>query len=53
MSTRRRATGPSAKITLEEWAALSEDEGGELVDGELVEEEMPSFVHEAALSARG
>lgn len=33
-------------MTLEEWADLPEDEPGELVDGRLVEEEMPSYVHE-------
>lgn len=37
------------KMTLEEWAQLDEDESGELVDGYLVEEEMPSFVHEAVV----
>lgn len=36
-------------MTLEEWAALPGDEPGELVDGELVEEEMPSFVHEVVV----
>lgn len=34
------------RLTIEEWAALDEDEEGELVDGVLVEEEMPSFIHE-------
>ncbi len=33
-------------ITLSEWAALGEDVAGELVDGQLEEEEMPSFAHE-------
>lgn len=33
-------------ITLEEWAALSEDEPGELVDGWLVEEERAGYAHE-------
>jgi Uma2 family endonuclease len=33
-------------MTLEEWADLPEDEPGELVDGRLVEEEMPSYTHE-------
>jgi Uma2 family endonuclease len=33
-------------MTLEEWADLPEDEMGELVDGRLEEEEMPSFIHE-------
>ena len=30
-----------AGLTLEAWADLDEDEEGELVDGRLVEEEMP------------
>ena len=33
-------------ITLEEWAAMDEDEPGELVDGRLEEEEVPGAVHE-------
>lgn len=37
-------------MTLEEWAALDEDEPGELVDGRLEEEEMPTFLHEAAVA---
>ncbi len=36
----------SAKLSLEDWYALPEDEPGELVDGWLVEEEMPDYVHE-------
>jgi Uma2 family endonuclease len=42
--------GQGRKLTLEDWAALPEDEEGELVDGVLVEEEMPSFVHEVAVA---
>lgn len=42
--------GPAEKrarlITLTEWAALPEDELGEVVDGWLVEEEAPDWVHE-------
>lgn len=34
-------------VTLEEWAALDEDAPGELVDGRLEDEEMPTFLHEA------
>jgi Uma2 family endonuclease len=33
-------------MTLEEWSRLPEDEDGELMDGRLVEEEMPDYVHE-------
>jgi Uma2 family endonuclease len=33
-------------MTLEEWAALDDDVGGELVDGILEEEEMATFLHE-------
>ena len=33
-------------MSLAEWAALPEDEPGELVDGQLVEEEMPTYIHE-------
>lgn len=35
-----------AGLSLEAWADLDEDEEGELVDGRLVEEEMPSYLHE-------
>jgi Uma2 family endonuclease len=34
------------EISLEAWADLDEDESGELIDGRLVEEEMPSYLHE-------
>src|SRR5439155_15404402 len=39
------AAGPTPKddLTLEQWAAMPEDEPGELVDGRLEEEEMPDF----------
>jgi Uma2 family endonuclease len=37
---------PMTEMTLEEWADLPEDEEGELVDGRLEEEEVPSFIHE-------
>lgn len=37
-------------LTLEEWAALDEDEPGELVDGRLEEEEVPGFVHEIVVT---
>lgn len=35
------------RMTLQEWADLEEDVEGELLDGVLVEEEMPSQIHEA------
>ena len=39
-------TTHSALMSLADWAAMLEDEPGELVDGRLVEEEMPSYEHE-------
>jgi Uma2 family endonuclease len=39
------------EISLEEWAALPEDEPGELVDGHLEEEELPDLVHEVLVAA--
>jgi Uma2 family endonuclease len=36
-------------MTVSEWEALPEDEYGELVDGFLVEEEVPDFIHEAVI----
>lgn len=36
-------------MSLDEWAALDEDVPGELVDGLLQEEEMPSLVHECVV----
>jgi len=38
-------------ISLEEWAALLEDEPGELADGCLEEEEAPDLVHEVLVVA--
>ena len=39
----------SRGMTIEEWADLDEDEPGELVDGQLEEEEMPTYVHETVV----
>lgn len=39
----------AAPLGVEEWAAFSEEHRVELVRGNLVEEEVPSYVHEAAL----
>jgi Uma2 family endonuclease len=41
---------PGEVMTLEEWAALPEDEPGEWVDGRLTEEEEPDSVHEATVA---
>jgi Uma2 family endonuclease len=38
------------EMTLDDWAAMSEDEPGELVDGRLVEEEEPDLLHEALVA---
>jgi len=37
---------PHGELSLAEWFALPEEERGELVSGRLVEEEVPSYVHE-------
>lgn len=37
-------------MTIDEWAALDEDEPGELVDGRLEEEEAASWAHEIVVS---
>lgn len=35
---------------IEQWARLDEEHGGELASGVLVEQEMPSYIHEATLT---
>ena len=45
----RTADESPRRLTLEEWAALPEDEPGELCRGELVEEEVPDYVHEVVV----
>ncbi|HZH99229.1 MAG TPA: Uma2 family endonuclease [Fimbriimonadaceae bacterium] len=44
------ASGEPPRMTIEEWAAMPEDEPGELVGGYLVEEEMADFEHETIVS---
>src|SRR5258708_34993019 len=39
------------RMSLVEWAAMDEDEPGELVDGYLVEEEVPEYDHELLIAA--
>src|SRR5262245_9127793 len=41
---------PGDLLTIEEWAAMPEDDEGELVDGVLVEEEMPDLTHETVVA---
>lgn len=43
---RMRPSRAAVRMTLEEWEALDEDVEGELVDGFLVEEEVPGALHE-------
>lgn len=38
------------RISLEEWTELPEDVPGELVDGRLVEEEVPDYLHEVLVA---
>ncbi len=46
-------TPAAVELSLAEWVALPEDETGELVDGWLVEEEMPNYVHEILVIVLG
>jgi Uma2 family endonuclease len=47
----KRTAAPSPTLlSLEDWADLGEDEPGELVDGVLEEEEMPTVLHELVVS---
>lgn len=38
------------RLTLEEWMALAEDVPGEFIDGRLVEEEVPDYLHEVLVA---
>lgn len=50
MSREASTADAASELTLEEWFALPEDEPGELVGGRLVEEEVPSYIHEFLVS---
>jgi Uma2 family endonuclease len=50
MSTTGPADTAEDEFTVAQWAARPEDEPGELVDGRLVEEEMPDLVHETVVA---
>ena len=43
-------TQPGSSITVEAWGLLPEDAEGELVNGQLIEEEMATLVHEALVA---
>lgn len=45
----RNTAARADELTLEAWGDLPEDEPGELVDGRLEEEELPTRVHEAVV----
>lgn len=44
------ADGNRLAMSIDEWAAMPEDEPGELVDGYLREEEMPGLLHEIVVA---
>ncbi len=44
------AAALASGLSLEAWAALDEEEPGELVDGRLVEEETPEYIHEVIVA---
>ncbi|WP_437710476.1 Uma2 family endonuclease [Sorangium sp. So ce448] len=48
-AARSPAPASGRRMSLAEWAALPEDEPGELVDGLLVEEEVSGYVHEVVV----
>ncbi len=46
----RETDGIRRPMSIDEWADLPEDEPGELVDGDLQEEEMPGLLHELVVA---
>lgn len=48
-ATLAKAAAPT-ELSLEEWFALPEDEPGELVDGQLEEEEVSDYLHEVLVA---
>ncbi len=50
MSTHPSPTTEPKRLTPEQWAALDEDESGELVDGALEDGEVPSTIHELVVA---
>lgn len=48
--TEHPSDGQPPTMSIDEWAALPEDEPGELVDGYLQEEEMPGLLHEIVVA---
>jgi len=47
MSTATGEHAPPPELSFEEWAAMAEDEPGELIDGQLIAEEAPDLDHES------
>lgn len=50
MPTSLAIPAPERELTEDEWAAMGEDEPGELVGGRLVDEEVPDVVHEVVVT---
>jgi Uma2 family endonuclease len=50
MRARTTTKGRAHELTLDAWAELGREVRGELVDGALVEEEMPTYIHETTVA---